>query len=105
MPRVFDIGRVCVKLMGREAGKMCVVVDIVDERFVIVTGPKALTGVKRRRVNIKHLEPTEYRVEIQRGASDEDVLKAIEAAGLTDIMKKGVQPKLFMVPTVKVGQK
>ncbi|ABW01007.1 50S ribosomal protein L14e [Caldivirga maquilingensis] len=102
MPKVFDVGRVCVKLAGKEAGKMCVVVDIVDERFVIVTGPKNLTGVKRRRTNVKHLEPTEYRVEISKGASDEEVTKAIEAAGLVDIMKKGVQPKLFMVPTVKV---
>ncbi|WP_291765116.1 50S ribosomal protein L14e [Caldivirga sp. UBA161] len=102
MPKVFDVGRVCVKLAGKEAGKMCVVVDIVDERFVIVTGPKNLTGVKRRRTNVKHLEPTEYRVEISKGASDEEVAKAIEAAGLVDIMKKGVQPKLFMVPTVKV---
>ena len=102
MPKVFDVGRVCVKLAGKEAGKMCVVVDIVDERFVIVTGPKNLTSVKRRRTNVKHLEPTEYRVEISKGASDEEVAKAIEAAGLVDIMKKGIQPKLFMVPTVKV---
>ncbi len=102
MPKVFDVGRVCVKLAGKEAGKMCVVVDIVDERFVIVTGPKSLTGVKRRRTNVKHLEPTEYKIEISKGASDEEVAKAIEAAGLVDIMKKGVQPKLFMVPTVKV---
>ena len=102
MPKVFDVGRVWVKIAGKEAGKMCVVVDIVDERFVIVTGPKSLTGVKRRRTNVKHLEPTEYKIEISKGASDEEVAKAIEAAGLVDIMKKGVQPKLFMVPTVKV---
>ncbi|MGC8571155.1 50S ribosomal protein L14e [Caldivirga sp.] len=102
MPKVFDVGRVCVKLAGKEAGRMCVVVDIVDERFVIVTGPRNLTGVKRRRTNIKHLEPTEYKIEISKGASDEEVAKAIEAAGLVDVMKKGVQPKLFMVPTVKV---
>jgi large subunit ribosomal protein L14e len=102
MPKVFDVGRVCVKLNGREAGKICVVVDIVDERFVIVTGPKSITGVKRRRANVKHLEPTEYKVEINRGASDEEVAKAIEAAGLTEVMKKGVQPKLFMVPTINI---
>ncbi|MGC8543565.1 MAG: KOW motif-containing protein, partial [Vulcanisaeta sp.] len=33
MPRVFDIGRVCVKVAGREAGRKCVIVDIKDENF------------------------------------------------------------------------
>lgn len=94
MPRVFDIGRVCVKIAGREAGRKCVVVDIVDDNFVIVTGPKALTGVKRRRVNVKHLEPLPYKVELQRSASDEEVLKALEQAGLLDEMRKPLKPVL-----------
>ncbi|GAB6945653.1 50S ribosomal protein L14e [Vulcanisaeta sp. JCM 14467] len=99
MPRVFDIGRVCVKVAGREAGRKCVIVDIKDENFVIITGPKSLTGVKRRAVNVKHIEPTEYKVNIKKGASDEEVLKAIEEANLIDYMKQVVKPKLSMVPT------
>ncbi len=98
MPRVFDIGRICVKVAGREAGRKCVIVDIIDENFVLITGPKSLTGVKRRRVNIRHIEPTEYKIDIPRGASDEEVLKALEAAGLVDYMKQPVKPRLFMVP-------
>ncbi|HDJ97286.1 MAG TPA: 50S ribosomal protein L14e, partial [Thermofilum sp.] len=49
MVRVFDVGRICVKTMGREAGKKCVIVDIIDDNFVLITGPKAASGVKRRR--------------------------------------------------------
>ena len=99
MPRVFDIGRVCVKVAGREAGRKCVIVDIKDENFVIITGPKSLTGDTRRAVNVKHIEPTEYKVNIKKGASDEEVLKAIEEANLVDYMKQIVRPKLSMVPT------
>jgi len=99
MPRVFDVGRICVKIAGREAGRKCVIVDIIDENFVLITGPKCLTGVKRRRVNIRHIEPTEYKIDIPRGASDEEVLKALEAAGLIEYMKQPVRPRLFMVPT------
>ena len=88
---VIEIGRVCVKLMGREAGRKCVIVDIVDDNFVVVTGPKSLTGVKRRRANIRHLEVLDKKVEIERGASDEEVLKGIEAAGLTEFMKERVK--------------
>jgi len=92
MPAI-EIGRICVKVAGREAGRKCVVVDIVDENFVLVTGPKQLTGVKRRRVNIKHIEPLDKLVKITRGASDEDVLKAIQESGLEEFMKEVVKPK------------
>jgi len=92
--KVFDIGRVCVKIAGREAGRKCVIVDIIDDNFVLVTGPKALTGVKRRRANIKHLEPTPYKVDIEKGAGDEEVVRALEKAGLLNEMKKPVKPLL-----------
>jgi len=93
MPAI-EIGRICVKVAGREAGRKCVIVDIIDENFVLVTGPKQLTGVKRRRSNIKHLEPTDKVVKIRRGASDEEVIKALEEAGLIEYMKEVVKPKL-----------
>ena len=96
MPAI-EIGRICVKVAGREAGRKCVIVDIIDDNFVLVTGPKSLTGVKRRRVNIKHIEPLDKVIDIRRGASDEEVLKAIAATGLTDFMKAIVKPKLSPV--------
>ena len=68
-----DVGRVCVKLTGREAGSRCVIVDVIDRNYVVVTGPKELTGVRRRRVNMNHLQPTEDSVDISRNASDEDI--------------------------------
>jgi len=94
-----EIGRVCVKTRGREAGYKCVIVDIIDENFVLVTGPKSLTGVKRRRVNIKHIEPLDIVLDIKRGASDEEVLAKIEEKGLVDFMKEKVriQPPLLKI--------
>jgi len=96
MPAI-EIGRVCVKVAGREAGRKCVIVDIIDDKFVLITGPKNLTGVKRRRVNVKHVEPLDIVLKIQRGASDEEVLKAIEESNLVDFMKERVKPKLTPV--------
>ena len=58
---------------------------------MLVTGPKVLTGVKRRRVNVNHIEPTDKRINIEKGASDDEVLKAIEAAGLTEFMKERIR--------------
>lgn len=89
-----EIGRVCVKLRGREAGRKCVIVDIIDENFVLVTGPKTLTGVKRRRANIDHIEPLDRKVAISKGASDEEVLKALEDEGLVDYMRERLTSSL-----------
>lgn len=77
MPAI-DVGRICVKLVGREAGKKCIIVDVVDKNFVLVTGPKQLNGVKRRRVNVNHVEITERKVNIKRGESDEELAKALD---------------------------
>jgi len=77
-----EIGRVCMKVAGREAGKYCVVVKKMNDAFVEVTGPKILTGVKRRRANIEHLEPLEYVLQISDGAADEDVVSALEKQNL-----------------------
>jgi large subunit ribosomal protein L14e len=80
MPAI-EVGRVCVKMAGRETGRKCVIVDVMDKSFVLVTGPKKVSGVKRRRVNINHVAPTEETIQIKRGASDEEVTQMIDAAG------------------------
>jgi large subunit ribosomal protein L14e len=90
----FDVGRICVKLSGREAGKKCVVLDIIDKNFALVTGPPKVTSVKRRRVNIEHIEATPERVEIKKGATDEEVAKVLEKAKKTSFMKSEVKPSL-----------
>jgi large subunit ribosomal protein L14e len=68
-----DVGRICVKLKGREEGSRCVIVDLVDRNYVIVTGPPEVTGVRRRRVNMSHLQPLDEVIEISRNASDEEI--------------------------------
>ena len=69
----FEVGRVCVKTAGRDTGKRCVVVDLMDKNFALVTGPKSVSGVRRRRVNVNHLKPLEEKLTIEKGASDEQV--------------------------------
>lgn len=89
-----EVGRVVMKVSGREAGKYAVVIkaggkEKDDKNFVTITGPKFLTGVKRRKCNINHLEPLPYILEIKEDASDEEVLTAFEKANL--ISKLGLK--------------
>jgi large subunit ribosomal protein L14e len=85
MPAI-EVGRICVKLAGRETGKKCVIIDVMDKSFVLITGPKKVTGVKRRRVNTNHVKPLQDKIEIPRGASDEEVNTTLQAAGKLEEM-------------------
>lgn len=74
---VMEIGRVCVRIAGHEAGKKCVIVDVIDRTYVLVAGPE----IKRKRCNIAHLEPLSQKLDIAKDASDEDIKRAFEAMG------------------------
>ena len=89
-----EVGRICVKIVGREAGKKCVLVDIVDKNFVLITGPKAVSDIKRRRANINHIELTQEKIDINRGATDEEITEALKTAGKLEEMAKTVKPTL-----------
>ncbi|MFX1338628.1 MAG: 50S ribosomal protein L14e [Promethearchaeota archaeon] len=83
---IYDIGRICIKTMGREAGNYCIIVDVIDKNYILVDG---LT-IKRRRVNYKHIEPTTSVIEIQKGADHNAVEAAIKKAKKSKLMNQTV---------------
>ena len=83
---VYDIGRICVKTTGRESGKYCIVVDIIDKNYVLIDG----LNVRRRRANYKHLEPITESIEIKKGASHSDIETAIKKAKLEKKLKEPI---------------
>jgi large subunit ribosomal protein L14e len=80
---LFDVGRVCLKLAGRDAGKQCVVVSVLDNTYVLVDG-----STRRKKVNILHLEPLAGTLEIKDNASHEDVKVAFAKYGVTVVDTK-----------------
>ncbi|EKF85926.1 50S ribosomal protein L14e [Methanobacterium formicicum] len=74
MPAI-EVGRICMKISGREAGEKCVIVEIIDDKFVEVVG----SAVKNRRCNIKHLEPLDQVIEIK-SEDPEEIKKELDAA-------------------------
>lgn len=65
---LFEVGRLCLKIAGRDAGRKAVVVEVIDRTFVLVDGE-----VRRKKVNIKHLEPWAQILKLPSGASPEKV--------------------------------
>ncbi len=88
-----EIGRICVKTAGREAGHKCVIVDMIDKNFVLITGPKSINKLKRRRANIKQLEPTNEKIEIEKGADDKKVEQQIDSAGKREFIQESLKIK------------
>ncbi len=89
--RLFEVGRVCVKTMGREAGSYCVIVEKMNGKYVVVTGPKHISGVRRRRVNTRHIEPIDKTLPIKEGADDNSVEKALKEAGLEETFRTKIR--------------
>ena len=74
---LYDVGRICMKIAGRDAGKACVVVETLDKNFVVVDGQ-----TRRRKVNVKHLEPVNKSIKIKAKASHAEVKTAFTKLGL-----------------------
>lgn len=73
---MIEIGRICVKIAGRDAGKTCVIVDVLDEIFVMIDG-----STRRRKCNVCHLVPLKQKIEIKKNASHEDIAKEFKTLG------------------------
>jgi large subunit ribosomal protein L14e len=71
---MIDIGRICVKLAGRDAGKKCVIIDVLDNKTVLIDGE-----TRRRKCNIMHLAILDETVDLSKNASHEAVCKALGA--------------------------
>ncbi len=81
---MMQVGRVCVKTAGRDAGGICVVVHVEDKNRVLIDGE-----TRRRKVNVAHLEPTSKTVDIQDNADTSAVKSALK--DLADV--KETKPK------------
>jgi len=86
---MLELGRIVLKIAGRETGKYAVIVDKIDDNFVLITGPKSITGVKRRKCNIDHIEPTENKFDINPKADDASIENLWRSSGL--IEKLGIK--------------
>jgi len=75
---LLDVGRVCVKVRGRDAGGLCVVVEAPAAGRVLVDG----IGVRRRKVSVLDVEPTPSVVSVKKDSSTEAVVRELEKASL-----------------------
>jgi len=93
---MFEVGRVVYKIAGRDSNKVGVIVEVIDDRFVMIDG-----NTRRKKVNVLHIEPTQKTVSVKKNATSSDVVAALEKAGFA-VEKKGESHK---TPKRKVNTK
>ena len=85
---MIEIGRVCVKTAGRDAGKKCVIVDVMENNLVLIDGQ-----TRRKKCSITHLEPTKTKISIKKGASHSEIVREFSKLGIEIREKKPKNPK------------
>ncbi len=91
---MIEIGRVCVKITGRDAGKKCIIIEILDDNTVLIDGE-----TRRRKCNVKHLEFLDKKIEIAKGADHKAVIGAFKVELGTEIKEK--KPKTIYTKPLK----
>ncbi len=85
---MYEIGRLCVKIAGRDARKKCLIIEVLDDNYVLIDGQ-----TRRKKCNINHLEPLDKVLKIKKGASHKEVGDALKKEGVEVGAKKPKKAK------------
>lgn len=75
---IFDVGRVCRKTRGIDAGKICVIAAKPEKGIAMVIGP----NIAKTKANLRHLEPTPTTIKIDKNTSQPEITELLKKEGL-----------------------
>ncbi|XP_068680699.1 large ribosomal subunit protein eL14-like [Montipora capricornis] len=84
--RLVEIGRVALINSGPDEGKLCVIVDVVDQNRALIDGP--CTNVCRKALNFRYLSLTDFKVKIGPSAGSGPVKRAFEKGEILEKWEK-----------------
>lgn len=85
----FDKGRVVMSLQGRDAGRFFIIVDIVDEQYVMLSDgdSRKLNHPKKKKTKHLHAAPIKMKdfcaLESSKQLKDSDIRKFLSENGLS----------------------
>lgn len=85
---VFEIGRLCIKLAGRDANKRCIIIDNLENGYVLIDG-----STRRKKCNIKHLEPLDQKFKIKKNATKSEIIKIFKSELKINLKEKKSKTK------------
>lgn len=93
---MLDVGRLCIKTAGRDAMRHCIIIDIIDEKYVLVDG-----NTRRKKVNKAHLEPLNKIFDIKKNAETKIVFEKLEEAEIKILKSIDKKDKKEKKPQIK----
>jgi len=85
---MYEIGRLCVKLAGRDARMKCVIIEVLDNNYVMIDGQ-----TRRRKCNINHIEPLDKVLKLKKKATHSEVKTALKKEGIEVVDTKPKKSK------------
>lgn len=82
-----ETGRLVIKTHGRDAGKIGVIVDIIDDNYVLLDGQ-----VRRKKCNLKHFETLDKKIKIKPKAPTDTIINELKSLGI-EVTKSKSKPK------------
>ncbi|KAJ8303555.1 hypothetical protein KUTeg_019951 [Tegillarca granosa] len=79
--RFVEIGRVAFIAYGPDKGKLCTIVDVIDQNRALIDGP--CSGVSRKSMNFKTLHLTKLKLTLPRSVRSGILKKAWEKNNIT----------------------
>lgn len=80
--RYVELGRVCMIQFGPDQGKLCTIIDVIDNNRIMVDGPETITGVHRQAISLKRVMLTDIKITVKLNASVKSLTKAFEEGGV-----------------------
>ncbi|WP_411027299.1 hypothetical protein, partial [Salmonella sp. s54925] len=80
--RFVEIGRIALVNSGPDEGRLCVIIDVVDQNRALVVGP--CTDVCRQALSFKHLSLTDLKIKVPRSARSGVIKKAFLAGEVSE---------------------
>jgi len=97
------IGRVVLINHGDDNGKLCTIIDVIDQNRALVDGPVEVTGVCRQQLNFKSLALTPLLVKIGRNPRPATLAEALEKGKILEQWKKSTWAKRLQQQKIKAN--
>jgi len=97
------IGRVVLINHGEDNGKICTIIDVIDQNRALVDGPVEVTGVSRQQLNFKSLALTPLQVNIGRNPRPTTLAAALEKGKILEQWKKSTWAKRLQQQKIKAN--
>lgn len=94
-----EVGRLIVKTAGRDSGRIGVIIDILDNKTVLIDGQ-----VRRRKCNISHIETLDNKIEIKPKVTTDSIIKELKSLNI-DVKKTKPKSKRERLKSIKKQKK